>query len=524
MEFSTQSVKMLVLDIDINKVVYTGLFDYDSTFPEYNTTGGILDLGKAELRHTSPFMMIEALDYAAATLKKSGINGGKIRAVKVDGMQHCSVYAAGMFASRLAKLDAGSTLCDQLKHIITRRTSPVWEDRSPVAEAVWLTEALRPAGGIEALTANLAELRFPASQVLKWAVESPEEYRATAHIMLLSAFMTSILAGTLAPVDTGDGWGTNLNSLDTANPSWSGIVLEAIDRYLQNNGITDPIVPKIGSITPYDTVIGRISPYFADKYGWNPEAVVLAGTGDNPATLLGCGGQAVVSLGTSFTVNGVMKKVVPSASGEYNVFGYTPGTAMALSVFTNGARVHDHFLRRHLKSSPTAGISVADWKKYARLSGDAIIKDHEPLMLPYLFDESVPLRKKGIVYDGFDESNAASGIRALHIAQALSLKLHSGHLQNVRSLCIVGGGAKNLLLKQLVADCFGAAVYTINNAAFAAPLGCAVSGARHLLGITYDEAAGIFVERDEASLLQPIDENRPVISRLLERYAELEKK
>ena len=515
---------MVVLDVDIKKVVYTDIFDYDSTFPEYNTTGGVLDLGNKELQHTSPFMMIEALDYAAAALKKSGINAGNIRAVKVDGMQHCSVYASDMFASALARLDARSTLSDQLKHTITRRTSPIWEDRSPAAEAGWLTEALRPAGGIEALTANRAELRFPASQVLKWAVESPDEYRTTRHIMLLSAFMTSILAGGLAPVDTGDGWGTNLNSIDIANPSWSGIVLDAIGRYLQKNGINDPIHPKIGSITHYDKVIGRISPYFVNKFGWSHEAVVLAGTGDNPATLMGCGGKAVVSLGTSFTVNGVMKAVAPSASGEYNVFGYTPGTAMALSVFTNGAKVHDHFLRRYLKSSPTAGISVADWNKYAMLSGDAIIKDDEPLMLPYLFDESVPLRKKGIVRDGFDEANAAVNIRALHIAQALSLKLHSGHLQNVRSLCIVGGGAKNLLLKQLVADCFDAAVYTINNAAFAAPLGCAISGARHLLGITYDEAAGLFVDRDESSLLQPIDENRTVISRLLERYAELEKK
>lgn len=512
---------MVVLDIYINKVVYTGMFDYDNTFPEYNTSGGVLDLEKTELRHTSPFMMIEALDYAAASLKKAGINCGNIRAVKVDCMQHCSVCTTDAFGSTLAKLDAGSTLHDQLKHIITRRSSPIWEDRSPVAEALWLTESLRSAGGIEALTANRAELRFPASQVLKWAVESPKEYRATAHIMLLSAFMTSILAGIIASVDTGDGWGTNLNSIDIANPSWSSLVLNEINQYLQKNGINDPLTPKIGSITPYDTVIGRISPYFVNKYGWNTSAIVLNGTGDNPATLLGCGGQTVVSLGTSFTVNGVMKEVVPSASGEYNVFGYTPGTAMALTVFTNGAKLHDHFLRRYLKSSQTAKFT--DREKYAILSGDTIINDNEPLMLPYLFDESVPLRKKGIVRDGFDESNAAVNIRALHIAQALSLKLHSEHLQNVLSLCIVGGGANNRLLKQLVADCFDASIYTINNAAFAAPLGCAISGARHLLGITYDEAAGLFVDRDESSLLRPIDKNRHAISLLIKRYAELEK-
>ncbi len=61
----------------------------------------------------------------------------------------------------------------------------------------------------------------------------------------------------------------------------------------------------------YDTVLGPIAPYFVRRYGMNPGAVVLAGTGDNPATLLGCGGQAVVSLGSSYTVNGQMKRDRP---------------------------------------------------------------------------------------------------------------------------------------------------------------------------------------------------------------------
>jgi len=33
----------------------------------------------------------------------------------------------------------------------------------------------------------------------------------------------------------------------------------------------------------------------------NPDAVVLAGTGDNPATLPGCGGRLVISLGSSYS-------------------------------------------------------------------------------------------------------------------------------------------------------------------------------------------------------------------------------
>lgn len=49
---------------------------------------------------------------------------------------------------------------------------------------------------------------------MKWAKENPSEYKETAHIFLLSSFITSVLAGKIAPVDTGDGWGTNLNSIN----------------------------------------------------------------------------------------------------------------------------------------------------------------------------------------------------------------------------------------------------------------------------------------------------------------------
>ncbi len=468
-------------------------------------------------------MLLEALDLVFDRLQKSGLDLGLIRAVKIDAMQHCTVYADASFAKRVGSLDAGPTLLAQLAPSITRRTSPIWEDRSPVKEAEYLAKRLEKHGSILGLTGNRAELRFPASQVLRWASESPDEYGRTAHIFLLSAFLTSVLAGKVAPVDTGDGWGTNLNTLDIHQPGWSDAVLKMADEYAGSGNAVLKLRHKLGEMVPYDTVLGPIAPCFVGRYGVSPRAVVLVGTGDNPATLLGCGGQAVVSLGSSYTVNGQMRKIVPSVSGEYNVFGYTPGNAMALTVITNGAKVHESFLDRYIRKETSGGEGDDRWEAYVSVAGEAILREDERLMLPYLRDESVPLRAAGIVRDGFDDQDGRVNIRSLHVSQTLSLKRHSGHLSRTAALCVVGGAGRNRFLRQLIADVFDSNTYNIRHAAFAAALGCAISGARAILNISYEEAASGFVQIDGASSACPLGANRNPVRRLLQRYEALEK-
>ena len=334
--------------------------------------------------------------------------------------------------------------------------------------------------------------------------------------------MTSILSGRVAPVDTGDGWGTNLNHMDIRNPGWSAPVLESMNRFFLDRDIRTDLLTKIGVMDHYDATTGKIAPYFAQKYGVNPEAIVLTGTGDNPATLLGCGGETVISLGSSYTVNGMSKTLAPSLKGEYNIFGYIPGTTMALSVFTNGSKLHDHFLRRYLFHGTDEEITAGDWEAYVQAAGPFRLEEDEYLMLPYRQAESVPLRPSGILRQGFDEADAKTNIRALSVSQVLSLRLHSSHLSDPTSICVVGGGAKNPFLMQLIADVFRAEVYNIRHADFAAPLGCAVGGARQVRDISYEDAARRYVQKDEGSVRSP-NPNAPMnVQRLLDRYRILE--
>jgi xylulokinase len=522
-EFSTQSCKIVILDLSSHSICFMDSFNYDKALPSYNTVGGVLPSPSSDIRHTSPFMLIEAVDLAFKKIKESGIDISAIKAIKSDGMQHCTVYVNSLFGQKILCLDPDKTLIAQLLPTISRHSSPIWEDRSTQKQAEYLTDALKNDRGIISLTGNRAELRFPASQIMKWAEENPVEYENTSNIFVLSAFITSILAGKISPVDTGDGWGTNLNTLDIDNPGWIDKVINVMDKYLFNSGIRASLSSRLGAIDHYDSCSGIISPYFCKKYGLSPDTQILTGTGDNPATLLGCGGNIVVSLGSSYTVNGVMEKLTPSKDGEFNIFGYTKGKAMALSVITNGAKVHDHFIKRYLLESKVKSPVDSDWKEYVDTAGPALLASDEKLLLPYLFDESVPLRKKGIIRDNFSLDNPEENIRALILSQVLSLKLHSNHLGEVKELCVVGGGAKNSLMMQWIADAFNAETYTIENPAVAAPLGCAISAAVKTLNISYEDAAKRYVRKDTSSIKRPIPENVKIMKGLVKRYNELEK-
>ena len=514
-EFSTQSVKMVVLDGEGGPPCHVSSFSYDESLPRYGTVGGVLPSEDPLVRVTSPLMICEALDMACAKLRAEWDAMDAIGVIKVDAMQHATVYGNSILEDTLTSLTESSDIMTQVAPALTRQVAPIWEDRSTSEQVRCLEKAFLQQGGIETITGNRAELRFPAAQVMKWGKEKPRQYRETKHIMLLSAFVTSLLAGKITPVDTGDGWGTNLNSLDPGLPGWSPDACGAVDEYLESD---EPLVSKLGSMCRFDEVAGEISPYFVKKYNFAPGTVVLAGTGDNPATLMGCGGSQVISLGSSFTVNGVMDKIVPPQSLEYNVFGYAGGQAMALSVFTNGAKVHDDFMHRYICAPRDR------WQHYIKAAGGHLLDDSEKLMLPWFVDESVPRAGGGPLREGFGEHEASENIRSLHLSQVLSLRLHSCHLKGAGSVCLAGGASVNPLLRQWIADAFDAEVYSLKGSLHAAPLGCAVSGVRYLKQCGSSEASRLFMEIEPESRCEPVKENRERMKILLERYRELEKK
>jgi len=471
-------------------------FTYQDEFGgRYPITGGVIRGGN-DVVHVPQTMLLEAQDRLFSMAPRELLENAVV--YKADCMQHAQRFTRNL-AHGLGRMDPAKSIAENLSPYNTRETVPIWEDRSTRdTEVPYLNEQVAGFGGMVAMTANPTEPRFPAAQLLRWKKSCPGEYDRTTEIRALSAGVASNLAGAVVDTDTGDGWGTNLNTRNITNPGY--------DRR-----ITDLIAPdlheKLGGMIHYDTRVGRLSPYYVKRFGAKPGAVVLAGTGDNPAYLLGF----FLSAGTSWTLNGELPDVAVS-NGEDNIFGCKPGRVMSLVCFTNGGRLHEEFRDRY------AGKS---WEQYHELGSRAEPWQH--LMLPYKYAESVPRKSGGIIREeGFDDGDPGANIRALYDSMVASARIHSKHMRLPDTIWVLGGGGKSPILLHSIADAFGRRVKTLAEYKHAAIFGDCLAGAADALDISYTDAVGEFAKVLPGAIADPDPANAQQVQAALDRYRALE--
>ena len=234
-------------------------------------------------------------------------------------------------AAALANFDSAKSLVENLDGVFSRSTAPIWMDSSTAAECAEIREKL---GGVEATaqkTGSDAFERFTGPQIRRFYKTEPEAYAQTTDVALVSSFMASLLAGKIAPIDHGDGAGMNL--MDIREKIWRVDALKATAPDLNK---------KLPPLAESWKVTGAVSPYFVKKFGVNPGAQTLVWSGDNPCSVVGLGliheGMVAISLGTSDTYFGSMKKCRTDAHGEGHVFGSPTGDYMTLICYKNGSR------------------------------------------------------------------------------------------------------------------------------------------------------------------------------------------
>ncbi|HAO98534.1 MAG TPA: hypothetical protein DCQ83_00660, partial [Fibrobacteres bacterium] len=292
----------------------------------------------------------------------------------------------------------------------------------------------------------------------------PENYAATAHICLVSSFIPSLLAGKIVGIDPGDGAGMNL--MDVAKRAWNPKALEATAPNLAS---------KLVPIQESDSISGKISAYFVARFGFSPSCVILPGTGDNPASLVGLGlvsgGAIGISLGTSDTLFSYMSNVHTDPDGASHVFGSPTGAYMAISVYKNGSLAREKVRNRHNLS----------WEDFSGILKRTQAGNQNRVLLPYFDTEIIPrIGKPGAQRYGFSETDAEADVRAVIEAQMTSMSLHSAWMgEKPRRIQATGGASNNREILQVMADVFGVPVLrqeTSNSAA----LGAAIR-AQHVL-------------------------------------------
>jgi xylulokinase len=510
---STQSLSAVVIDYDHRKVVYEKSLNFDQALPQYGTRNGVLPNPDPLVKHSPPLMWAEALDLLFAEMKKDGVALGKILAISGSGQQHGSVYLNKKAAKVLANLNPNQPLAGNLQGIFSRKTSPIWMDSSTAEECAEIRTKL---GGIEATataTGSDAFERFTGPQIRKFTKTVPAAYMRTSHIALVSSFMASLLAGKMAPIDHGDGAGMNL--MDIRKKVWHPDALT----------VTAPdLKPKLPPLAKSWEVVGAVSPYFAKKFGLNPEAQILVWSGDNPCSVIGLGlireGMVAISLGTSDTYFGSMKQCRTDAHGEGHVFGSPTGDYMTLICFKNGS-----LAREKIRDA----CSIKNWKQFGEVLKAAPPGNNGGILLPWFEAEIVPrVNQPGIHRFDFDEKDAAANCRAIVEAQMMTMRLHSQWMKVAPGrIFATGGASQDSPILQVMADVMNCRVERIEISKSAA-LGAALRAAHGWLvhageKPTWEKVVAGFTDPVPNSEIRPNPKAARVYDQLIKKYAACER-
>ena len=515
LDFSTQQLKALLID-DHLKVVYEDAVKFDTELPEYGTNGGVHLNVEAKTATSPTLMWVKALDLLLNRLKKSSIDVSKIAAISGSGQQHGSVYWKHGSEERLKTLDSSKSLHDNLsvpETCFRIDNSPIWMDSSTTEQCKRLEKAAGPPGMLPMYTGSSAYERFTGNQIAKINDNTPEAITETERISLVSSFAASLFLGKYAPIDFSDGSGMNL--FDIILKEWWDICLDTSAPNLK---------PKLGEPVPSGTVVGKISKYFVEAFGFSPNCEIVAFTGDNPSSLAGMRlkpSEVIVSLGTSDTVFLWVKNHKWAFEGHVFVNPINEKEYMALLCYKNGS------LQRERIRDACAGGS---WEEFESLLQSTKMGNEGNIGIYFDVTEITPLNSHGRYrfnakdepVDSFDN---ATEVRALIEGQFLAKRLHAEQknfqLSPQSRILATGGASESKAILQVIADVFNRSVYVLD-VPNSASLGAAYR-ARHVSkepSVSFDESTR---NAPEFKLVaSPTDGAAAVYDAMLERYKKLE--
>ena len=510
-DLSTQGLTALAIEVEASRraVVFERSFKFDEALPRYETVNGVLP-GEGLVVHSPPLMWAEALDRMMAIVAtESGLDLSRVRAISGSAQQHGSVYLNHTAHAVLEGLEPSQPLVRQVGGIFSRKHAPVWMDSSTSAQCAEITRALGGPEAVARLTGSRAFERFTGPQIRKFHQYDPAAYQRTETIHLVSSFAASLLAGTRAPIEPGDGAGMNL--MDLARKRWAPEALAATAPGLEE---------KLPPLRESWTVVGPLAEYWRARHGF-PAAKVVAWSGDNPCSLIGVGladeGEIAISLGTSDTLFGTMGEARTDPTLAASVFGAPTGGYMALLCFKNGSLARERILKEH----------AMDWESFSRALRESRPGNGGAIMLPWFEAEITPnVLEPGVRRYGLEPSDGRANVRAVVEAQMMALANHSGWMGvRVKAIRATGGAAANRDILQVMADVHGAEVRRLkvgNSACLGAALRAyqadEVSEGRLL---PWSEVAAGFVEPEEPAI-RPITAHLPLYAQLREVYAACE--
>ena len=432
----TQGTKALLLDATTGAVLGEGAASHE------------LISGPNGRREQAAEQWTNAVEKAtAAALAKAGVDGSAVLGIGVSGQQH------------------GLVTLDAMGQVL--RPAKLWCDTESTAENQRLLDWLcGKAGSLQRLGVAIAP-GYTLSKLLWMKEQHPALFERIAHILLPHDYLNYWLTGRCCS-EYGDASGTGY--FDVRNRRWDLELLHHIDP----SGRLDKALPElIESHQP----VGYLRPDLASRLGLNPRTLVASGGGDNMMGAIGTGnitpGAITMSLGTSGTLYAFASE--PSISPQPAVATFCSSSGGWLPLIctmnlTNANRVISDLLE-------------LDLEQFNTLVAQAPIGTEGVSVLPFLNGERVPALPNataslhGLTSDNLTRANLCRAVLegvTFGLRYGLDLLRESG----IRSerIRLIGGGAKNPLWRQIIADVMATPVICTSHSE-AAALGAAIQAA-----------------------------------------------
>ena len=494
-DVSTQSLKIIIINLDQQSIVYKDSLNYDEKLPKYHTSNGIIKNKDVRVSESDPMMWIDAINIIFKRAKERTNFLPKLKAISVAGQQH-----------GLVSMNENGKL--------SKPTSKLWNDFSTQNECDILIEKI---GGIDEMileVGNTQRTGYTASKIFHMHRNELNFFKKTHSFLLVHNFINWYLTGGKIIMEEGDASGTGL--WDPVNKVWSKKLINIISNDLGNK------LPNVQSSTQS---IGTISDYFVNMYGFDPKCKVDAGSGDNMYGAIGTGniepGIVSISLGTSGTIYTILEQPYVDPSGEIACFCDSTGNYMPLICVSNMAGVYNTFLREN-------NLSHKDFEELLAFTTPG---NNSNIILPWYSGERTPDLPDGApVYFGFTSKDLNLKSIARGIMEGLVLNLYEGFEKmpiDSKIIHLTGGLSLSKSWCQTIANIFNCETVSIKDE------GAALGAALHA-GWVWEQESGNsiqlkeivtpFLRFDEDLRSYPIESNKKVFDDLKLLYKSVSKR
>ena len=427
-----------------------------AAFAEEMVGVGWLDCGTGDVV-TTPILIALGCDEALRQMQISKrFTMVNIKRLTGSVQQHMQVFLNETFERVLAALDPAKTFAEQLRTVFGRPFATIWKNSSTQAACDRFATFV-PGGNAEIaeLTGAIPTRRFFGPAIDHIINKERGHYDDTTHITLGCGLLTGLFLGKIGPLEQGDAAGGNL--MNIRERTWERRLVDAIDGDLFD---------KLPEIVDANELLGNVSEYLVQRYGFSPDCQVLPCSGDNPAALLGRGVYSrtqrirVNSKGTSETELGPLpadRFSDPSGAGA--VFGMLTADEnggdqnFGINTYQNGTRSLERVM---------AKFNIKDFDEFRDILARTPPGNHGEFMIGFFEPEICPRVSQPTVryFGGLDENDRDGVVRAIVEFQAINRLLHSDRLGEAPAAYLAtGGGGMDEAVAQIDADVFNATVY-----------------------------------------------------------------